>query len=437
MAAPIQFAYYPLNPENYHPDQQLASLGYYQRLSLEPANFNSIFSVFGAVHILHCLNRPQVAVNTANRAISEELKAFMGWIAGKQIDYAGITSPDCIQYYLGLYPKIEQEFGELASMEETTRRLSDYFGVHIVTVLHADNGEMKIQAYFTDGAAPILHLEAFPGMYYALLPGNTEGMPFEGTKTVIEQYYSLYLPTIQPPQEIPPSQNTTPMPTILDQVPRAYPTGQTAPQLGQSQPVPSTYSAEQTAPQLSQSQPLPDSAHISAMELIETQKKLIQSLALANSTIRLGPDTMQLLTEAEKLAVSLNMDGKEYQSIGAQLERSAEQAAGLPAENATGPVKTNPASTNPQDTKGPPAGPSGKPISNPAANPVSNPRPPNSSKPPGCQACGGPDLSMLYIDGNHRPCQICYTCCSKATHCPVCKREYTPAEKSRFQLITS
>jgi hypothetical protein len=377
--------------------------------------------------MLHCLGKPQVAADTANRAISEELKGLMGWIANKQIDYAGITSADYIQYYLGMYTNLEKGFGQLADAEETTMRLSDYFKVHVVTVSHPDSGEMKIQTCFTEGAAPILHLEAFPGMYYAMLPGNTEGMPLEGTKTAIEQYYSLYLPNIQPPQQLPPNQDNPPVPASIDL----------------SQSVPRADPIWRTAPQLSQSQPLPDPGWPSAMKLIETQKKVIQSLALANSSIHLGPDTVQLLADAVKLAESLKMDGREYQNIIAQLERSAaseaDSAAVLPSGKSD-PVKTKPPSTNPPAKKGPPAVPSepkSKSPSNPAAKPGSIPRPAKASKPPGCQTCGEPNLSMLYIDGDHRPCQVCYACCSKATHCPVCKREYTPAEKSRFQLITS
>ena len=387
--------------------------------------------------MLHCLTRPQVAADTAKIAISEELKGLMGWIVSRQVDYAGITDPNCIQYYLGMYTKLEQEFGQLAGVEETIMRLSDYFKVHIVTVSHPDSGEMKIQTYFTDGAAPILHLEAFSGMYYALLPGNTEGMPLEGTKTAIEQYYSLYLPNTQPPQELPPSQDSPPMPASLDQSQlRADPTGQTIPQLSQSQLLPSADPTGQTAPQLSQSRFLPDPGWPSAMQLIETQKKVIQSLALANSSIRLGLDTLQLLAEAEKLAEILKTDGKEYQIITAQLERSAASYAD-PA-GMSDPVKTTPPPTDPPAQKGPQAGPSepkGKSLSNPAAKPGSISRQAKASN--HCQICGEPNPSMLYIDGEHRLCQVCYACGSKATQCPVCKREYTPAEKSRFQLITS
>ena len=379
------------------------------------------------------------------------------------------------------------------------KRLSDLFKVHIVLVLHVDES-VKVQTYCTEGVAPILHFEVVSEAYYVLLHGSSEGMPLEGSKTAIEQFYSLYLahsPPVQPAapegnsqlQEAspdltdPPSPVTPPVqsdpptdpvqfdphtdpvqsdsptppvqynpPTDPVQFDPPTPPVQYNPPTDPVQSNPPT-SPVQFVPFSPAVQPLPspDPSWQSALELIDTQKKLIQGMVQANSTLQVGAEAMSLLTRARNLAKTLQMNGAEYDGIRTQLEQRilasvSDQHAAPPAEenkSSAVPPQSSPAIQKPEWK--PPVRPSVPEASpapvqgKPAGTAPSNPTVPllKSTNPSACQSCQGTDPTMLYIDGGHSYCRICFNCAVKVTKCPICSRVYTAGEKARFEIIAS
>ena len=508
MAIQVQIVALPLSPETFPPDQQLVALGYTQRLYLNPTTVTPLFSLFGVAHICHCLNRPQVAADLTSSDLPQKLQALMGWIANRQIDYVGITNPEYLQYYLDSYVELEQIFGQLAGMEDEMKRLSDLFKVHIVLVLHVDES-VKVQTYCTEGVAPILHFEVVSEAYYVLLHGSSEGMPLEGSKTAIEQFYSLYLahsPPVQPAapegnsqlQEASPDLTDPPSPVtppvqfdpLTDPVqfnPHTDPVQFNPPTdpvqfdpptdpvqfdphtdpvqfnphtdpVQSDSPTPpvqsnSPTSSVQFVPFSPAVQPLPspDPSWQSALELIDTQKKLIQGMVQANSTLQVGAEAMSLLTRARNLAETLQMNGAEYDGIRTQLEQRilasvSDQHAAPPAEENKSravPPQSPPAiqkpewkpSVRPSVPEASPAPVQGKP----AVTAPSNSTVPllKSTNPSACQSCQGTDPTMMYLDGGHSYCRICYNCAVKVTKCPICSREYTAGEQARFKIIAS
>lgn len=447
MASPVQILSLAVSPDSFQPDEHLVSLGYSQRLYLDPVTTSPLFSILGVAHIRHCLQRPHVAADLTARDLPSNLKELMSWIASRKIDYAGITNPEYLQYYLSSYVELEALFGQLTGMEDGLTRLSDLLKVHIVLVLHQDQG-VKVQIYCTEGVAPILHLEVVSEVYYVLVPSSSEGMPLEGSKTAIEQYYSLYLPRSLPRPPPVSEQNSQWQAPDQGNPPRPV-----TPPVQPNPPSPTQPSQPDSAP--SPALLTTDPSWQSALDLIDIQKKIIQSLLLANVSLQFGAETMSLLAKAQHLAGTLQMGGTEYQSIRTQLEQriaqAPDQAAAPSAElNSSG---QSPSSTtqktvpNPSTSSVSARGVSPAPAKPNSTGPVPTNAPPKTSansasisrptQPAACRICPETEASMIYVDGNHPLCRVCYNCAVKMPKCPKCNREYTPGEIARFKLITS
>lgn len=364
-----------LNPESLALDQELISLGYQQRIFIEVPMRNTYFSVFGLAHLCHCLSRPQVAAALMEREVSKDLKEALSYIANRQVDFAGAMSAQYIDYFLSPYQKLEASFTE--GTEEVGKRLSDLFKVHIVELQHPGS-EVKVRVDYTEGLAPILHLETVGTTYCALIPGTSEGFPLEGTQNQVQQHYF--------------------------------------PELSYSQ-----QSAEYIAPS---SQQFPDSSSNSlwqpALNLIEAQLQIIKNLVQGSSHISIGEDTIQLLSRAKSLTEQLSLNSSEYQSI-----QSALRDKSLPAQPVQGAI------TVPLQQ----SMPTPKAVPNLTTMPSSSPSPQASSA-FSCRVCANSEYSLLYLDGSHKTCQICFYCCAKVAKCPQCGRPYSESEAARFKVIT-
>jgi len=257
--------------------------------------------------------------------------------------------------------------------EEVGKRLSDLFQVHIVELHHPEN-EVKARVDCTQGLAPILHLEIVGTTYCALIPG-AEGFPFEGTQDQIQQHYF--------------------------------------PELAQSQ---------QSAPSIQQYPEAGSESFVQpAFSLIDAQLQIIKHLVQGNADLRCDEETLQLLDRAKGLAEQLSLDGYEYQSVHSALVDKSLQSPQVPV---TAPVQQPlPATTAP------------KAIPNPTTMPPSNPSSQATSA-LSCLCCNNSEYSMLYLDGSHKTCQICYYCCVKTTQCLQCGRQYSESELARFHVIT-
>lgn len=361
-----------LNSGSLQLDQQLLSLGYQQRLHIDVPVRNTYFSVFGLAHLYHCLAMPQVAAALIEREAPADLKEAMGYIANRQTTYASVMSTQYIDYFLSPYQKLEASFAE--GTEDMSKRLRDLFKVHIIVLQHPEN-DVKVQAEYTEGLAPILHLEMIGTTYCALIPANSSGFPLEGTQSQIQQHYFPDLAYSQGSQQY---------------------AGQEADPQWQLQPP-------------SQPEPGLDIYTQSALNLIEIQMQIIKSLVQANASLSVGENTIQLLTDAERLAEYMKLNHYEYQSLrGAIAHSQPIQAVERPSPPPNAPLNPSPQVTNPL------------PKSTTLA----------------CRLCSNNEYSMLYLDGNHRACQICYYCCTRNANCVHCDVAYSESERARFHLIT-
>ena len=367
-----------LNSGSLQLDQQLLSLGYKQRLHLDVPVRNTYFTVFGLAHLSHCLAKPQTAAALIEREAPADLKEAMAYIANRQTEYASVMSTQYIDYFLSPYQKLEASFAE--GTEDMSKRLRDLFKVHIVVLQHPGN-DVKVQADYTEGLAPILHLEMIGTTYCALIPANSNGFPLEGTQSQIQQHYFPDLAYSQDSQQY---------------------AGQEADPQWQLEPS-------------SQPEQVLDTYTQSALNLVEIELQIIKSLVQANASLSVGENTIRLLADAERLAEYMKLNHYEYQSLRSTLEAAIGHSQPIQAVGQSSPPPNTALNPSPQTT-----------------NPLS------TSTTLACRLCSNnSEYSMFYLDGNHRACQICYNCCARNTNCSCCGVAYSETERARFHVITS
>ena len=419
-----------LNAESYPPDQRLIQLGYNRRSYFETAGHSSYFNAFGLAHLRSYLKNPQAAANLVSKEIPEQLKEAMQYVASRQVDLAGAFSAQYIGYFFGPYKKIEELYGSTGNTTEAGKWLSQLLQVHIVNITHTeDNVQVNID-YF-DGLAPILHLELVQTAYYVL--ELRDEFPQEVMK---EQLQAYYFP--QPPE--PAAQPAIPDPVPPQPTPEVH----QHPPESASDPPPSQPDVPQSPPPQA-----PDQYWQIAGNLVDTQVKVLQSILKANAILHPGEDTLELLRKAEQLANSLNFDGTEYPKIIAELEsRQAKRRAPSPVKPPEPKVITIPRPTPPPQQSESPSKVTQPPRVQPAVSAVpktgpgkpggSIARPAGEGFPPftssACRQCGKPE--QLYLDGNHRNCQLCFKCCAFSPQCPQCQLPFTDEEKARFKIIS-
>jgi hypothetical protein len=141
--------------------------------------------------------------------------------------------------------------------------------------------------------------------------------------------------------------------------------------------------------------------------------QIIKSLVQANASLSVGENTIQLLTDAERLAEYMKLNHYEYQSLRITLEAAIAHSQPIQAVERPSPPPNAPLNPSPQ---------------------VTNPLPKSTTL--ACRLCSNNEYSMLYLDGNHRACQICYNCCAQNTNCAHCGVVYSESERARFHVIT-